>query len=486
MKSIKNFKSKSNKLKLFIAIFFSVLMLASIFGVLATNDNSSSNLNNVSHDSTNVPTGCSSSVSVGTSYYTNNSIANSTTSTITLPVIENSTATSSYVDDGMSFSSNEASSSGTLINGYYWNGTTISFQLSIPAIYYIYKTDLISGYTVGTVSVTVTAPNSDTASWSHVFNSNDFDPGTSETTSAWVIVSPSFSFSNSMGGTFSISVTETNDGDDGDNGGVYSLNSGNLISDGNGGTNTITTSEPSLASSNLIYGWHYNAATSTITIPAYETYYEISWSSDAASSNISYNSGYERGDSGVFKGNLTANTISINTGDPDLFSDSSTNYTFSYYLSSQYQVSSASTTQTTSASYSYSQLYSNEMDASYSFSVGTPSSATFAPYESSTNSLTTSTPTVTFSPDETVDNPYYSYAQNDLVINVSNAVTYSSSSSNSQSATFDITSSSYSSATSPTWDVNLYLYGNSAPVYQNASVSLATVNPLTPVTLYAN
>ena len=38
MKSIKFFKSKkSNKLKLFIAIFFSVLMLASILGVLATN-----------------------------------------------------------------------------------------------------------------------------------------------------------------------------------------------------------------------------------------------------------------------------------------------------------------------------------------------------------------------------------------------------------------------------------------------------------------
>ena len=34
--------------------------------------------------------------------------------------------------------------------------------------------------------------------------------------------------------------------------------------------------------------------------------------------------------------------------------------------------------------------------------------------------------------------------------------------------------------------MDLYLYGNSAPVYQNSSLSLKTVNPLTPVTLYAN
>ena len=111
------------------------------------------------------------------------------------------------------------------------------------------------------------------------------------------------------------------------------------------------------------------------------------------------------------------------------------------------------------------------MDASYSFSVGTPSSATFAPYESSANSLTTSTPTVTFSPDEKVSNPYYNYAQNDLVIDVSNAVTYSSSSSNSASTTFDITSTSYTSSTSPTWDVDLYLYGNVAPKYVSGNVA---------------
>ena len=48
--------------------------------------------------------------------------------------------------------------------------------------------------------------------------------------------------------------------------------------------------------------------------------------------------------------------------------------------------------------------------------------AFFGAYESSTNSLTTSTPTVTFSPDETVNNPYYSYAQNQLNISVSIAV----------------------------------------------------------------
>ena len=212
------------------------------------------------------------------------------------------------------------------------------------------------------------------------------------------------------------------------------MNSGNFITDGNGGyqpNGEIVTSQPSESTTNSMYGWHYGSTSTTVTIPQYETSYDISWSSNAETNPV-YNSDSQSASSGTFTGSLTSNSITINpVGDPDLVSGTSSTYSFSYYLSSQYQVSSASTTQTTSASYSYSQLYSNEMNSSFSFSIGTPSGAFFGAYESSANSLSTSTPTVTFSPQETVSNPYYSYAQNDLVINVSNAVTYSSSSSNS-------------------------------------------------------
>ena len=492
MKSIKFFKSKSNKLKLFIAIFFTVLMLASILGVLATNNNSSSNLNHISADSTNVPTGCSSSVSVGTSYYTNNAVANSGTSTVYLPVAQNSSQASSDFSYGMSTSGSttstdySASSSGNLITSYYYDGSTIDPTFSIPAIYTLTNVndETTCGLSVGTVTVTITAPNGDSSSWSHTFNNNTVG---SNSASGWVIVTPSISFSSSMSGTFSVSITETNDGNGyhvGTN--SYSLNSGNFITDGSANGNSIVTSQPSQSSTGTMYGWHYGSVTTTATIPQYESSYDISWSSNAQTNPV-YNSDSQSASSGTFTGSLTDNSITINpVGDPNLISGTSSTYSFSYYLSNQYQVSSASTTQSTSASYSYSQVTTNEMNSSFSFSIGTPSGATFVPYESSTNSLTTSTPTVTFSPQETVSNPYYSYAQNQLNISISNAATYSSSTSNSASPTFDLPSSTYSSSTSPTWDVNLFLYGNRHPVYVNSAISQKTVNPLTPVTLYAN
>ena len=417
MKSIKFFKSKkNNKLKLFIAIFFSMLMLASIFGVLATNNNSQSN-NNIIPDSTNIPTGCSSSVSVGTNYYTNNAVANSGTSTVYLPLSENSSQASSDFSYGMSTSGSttstdySASSSGNLITSYYYDGSTIDPTFVIPAISenaYADSTNFY-GYSVGTVTVTITAPNGDSSSWSHAFNSNDVTAnGNSD---GWVIVTPSISFSSPQSGTFQVSISETNDGTDGYSEYGFGLNSGNFITDGSANSNSIVTSQPSQSSTDTMYGWHYGSTSTTVTIPQYETSYGISWSSNAETNPV-YNSDSQTASSGTFTGSLTDNSITINpVGDPDLVSGTSSTYSFSYYLSSQYQVSSASTTQTTSASYSYSQLYSNEMNSSFSFSIGTPSGAVFIPYESSTNSLTTSTPTVTFSPDETVSNPYYSYAQ---------------------------------------------------------------------------
>ena len=282
MKSIKFFKFKNNKLKLFIAIFFSLLMLASIFGVLATNNNSSSNLNHISADSTNVPTGCSSSVSVGTNYYTDNSVANSATSTVDLPVYGNSSQASSDFSYGISCSNAVATSSGNLIISYYYGGSTIDPTFSIPALYY--SSDSISGetcgYTVGTVTVTITAPNGDSSSWSHTFDESNANLDTSK--DGWVIVTPSISFSNSYSGTFSVSIKETADS-------TYSasgLNSGNFITDGSANGNSIVTSEPSQSSTGTLYGWHYGSVTTTATIPQYETSYDISWSSNSETTPV--------------------------------------------------------------------------------------------------------------------------------------------------------------------------------------------------------
>ena len=360
MKPIKFFQTKkSNKLKLLVAIFFSVLMVASIFGVLVTNNNS---LNNSIHadSSTNIPTGCTSSVSIPTSYFTDNSVSNSGTSTVYLPVYGNSSQASSDFSYEVGTSGTIHSSdfgidsSGNLITSYYFDNSTIDPTFVIPAIY-VCATDSsgveIEGLSVGTVTVTITEPNGGSSSWSHTFNDNTIG---SDSTNGWVIVTPSISFSNSDSGTFTISISETNDGCGSDNTNpTYSYNQGHFITDGSANGNSIVTSEPSQSSTDTMYGWHYGSTTATVTIPQYETSYDISWSSNSGTNPV-YNSDSQTASSGTFTGSLTTNSITVNpVGDPDLVSGTSSTYSFSYYLSSQYQVSSTSTTQSTSASYSF-------------------------------------------------------------------------------------------------------------------------------------
>ena len=216
-----------------------------------------------------------------------------------------------------------SASSGTLITSYYYDCSVIDPTFSVPGIYYSDDDDgdLITGYSIGTVTVTITDPSGTTSSWSHAFNSNNIGPGASNEC-AYVIVTPSISFSNSYSGTFSVSITETNDGDNGYDVGTnsYSLNSGNFITDGSANGNSIVTSEPSQSSTSTMYGWHYGSTSTTLTIPQYETSYDISWSSNAETNPV-YNSDSQSASSGTFTGSLTDNSITINpVGDPDLVS----------------------------------------------------------------------------------------------------------------------------------------------------------------------
>ena len=319
MKNIRNFYNKKHsKLKLFIAIFFATLMIASIFGVLATNNNNNSQSNNnITPDSTNIPSGCSSSVSVGTSYFTNNAVANSSTSTVYLPVVENSSQASSNFSYDMSFSDNNASSSGALITSYYYNGSTINPTFSIPAIYVTGVEDgtNVCSYTIGTVSITVTAPNGDTATYSHAFN----DIGADGNKNAWVELTGLITFPTSMSGTFSVAISETNDGAAGISSPTYYLNSGNFnTTAGYYPNGAIPADEPSQSSTGTMYGWHYGSTSTTATIPQYETSYDISWSSNAGTNPV-YNSDSQTASSGTFTGSLTDNSITTNpVGDPDI------------------------------------------------------------------------------------------------------------------------------------------------------------------------
>ena len=172
---------------------------------------------------------------------------------------------------------------------------------------------------------------------------------------------------------------------------------------------------------------------------------------------------------GTLTGSLTSNSFDIYpVGDPpDVNSAGDSTYTFSYYLASQYQVSSASASQTASPTYTYTQVSgtTNQANASFSFSGTTPSTAVFIPYESGTSTLKTDSTSITFTPSFTVNNPYYTYAQNQLVPSLTGA---SSGSLNPSSNT-----ASWSSPEKSGCDM-VNVADTSDPEFWNASVGAVT------------
>ena len=160
-----------------------------------------------------------------------------------------------------------------------------------------------------------------------------------------------------------------------------------------GTTYTTQTSLPAQAAVNYEMGYHINSASTSFTIPQYESAFDLNWSSQY-DSNPQYNGQSPTGTSGTLTGSLTSNSFTVYPygSTPNL--DGEGAVTFSYYLSSQYQVSTSSTSDNASLGYTYTQVSgtTNEASASFSFSGSTPSTAVFIPYESGTNSL--SCPTV--------------------------------------------------------------------------------------------
>ena len=438
--------------------------------------------------------------SIGVNYWTNGAVSNSGTTNVNLPVVENSSYSSTTFDNSASwkevlFSGNSIAKWYIVQNfplTYFWlnqDSNTVTLDDAMFALAVMDYTSVGEMAAISTIYANISF-NGLNFEWSYNFNFQSSNTVSSQNT--YGFIDPSWNIQNAYYSIETSTVPSINF--------TYIItgtNVGNSIQDnplaittttGYQGQNTII-QNPSVSTDVAVpfaIGYHFNSASTSFTIPQYESSFDLTWSS-SSSSNPQYNSQSPSSTSGTLTGSLTSNSFTVYpVGDPAVYDSSG--ITFSYYLSSQNQVSSASAPQTSSPTYTYTQVSgtTNQASASFSFSGSTPSTAVFIPYESSQNSLTTTATNIVFSPSVTVQNPYSSYAQNELVASLSGASSGSSTTSGTASPSFTGDSASYTSASSPSWTVDLNLYGNRHPVYQNSAISLTKVNPLTPVSLYAN
>ena len=462
------------KKKTVLAVFFSILMFSSVFGLIG--DYNPININNSSNSSILPFTGVSSlsetaTINTSINYYTTDSVSNSASSSVNIPILENSSfSTGEFYDSAYwTLNSNDEVATWTqTLSGepnYIYasssSGSTIKFDSIAFALGYC---DVSQKQTVGNVYANLSIDGF-TLYWSHSF---DF---TGAADSYFAIITPNYNVYNYLysygllsdfsSATLNLAVTAY--------GGTYSAAPAEIVTTTiDQGQNIITpTSSPTPEAVPLVQGYHYGTGTATVSVPDTETSFDISWSSPI-NSQVSYESATQTGTSGTITGNATSGSnqgisFTTNPSDPDpsagtpdfLEGQTSPQYvTASYYLSSQYQAVATSATQLSQPSYTFSAVSgtTNEENTTFTFSASPPSGDIFSDYG---GSLTTSyTPTIT------VSNPYYSYAQNQLAGSI-NGETFTSS--NIASPSFTGNAVSYTTSASPSWKVDLNIYGNIAP-----------------------
>ena len=474
-----------DKLMAVLVIFF---MLSGAFGLLQNYHpqtvNSSNNSSNHSVFSQISPISETGTAQTTVSYYKTQSVGNSSITTTYMPVVENSSASSTNFNFGVGLNSNNniANTNYNMGTYYYHGGTSAGLQsLIIPAIR---VSGLLNGhpdavYSVGTVYVNITGANLSIHSSYTVDATNLIG-----TDKAYILyqVSPA-SISASSGGVLTITVAETNVGSGGLSSASYSLSFSSVYTyatTASGDSINVVSTLPSQSAVSFTTGWHYQPISVSFSIPQYESSFTIYWNSHGtqlAPNNApymcaSYNGKNYLSQDTFMSGTLTSNTFIMNpVGDPLPFGIFN-NYYFKWYLTSQQQVITASTTESSSPAYTYSQVSgtANEASALYNFSATTPSSAVFINYETSTNSLKTTPTTITFAQIITVTNPYSTCVQNELTVSVTGSSVGSFSSANSLNPSFNIPSATYTSSATPLWHVSLQAYGNTAPTYVNSNV----------------
>ena len=416
----------------FITVLIALLFFSSVFGMISyiPSHTAPDSTGHVVSDLS--PLGVTGGTSISVAYWTNGAVSNSGTTTVNLPVNENSSANGYSYSAGAvgqstpwSFSSGTATLDITTSSFYFYSGSTITFNVVFPAM-----VDSSGNYVAGTLGATLgTSTGTVVGTFSH-----DYDyAGTSD---AYVEASMSFGITFYFAGSLTLDMTLTSPSIDTAN----SLQEGSTHTLSSASTQMVS-SEPSEGATPFAVGWTYGSATSSFIIPQYESSYDLVTENSANSPlTVAYNSNSQTVPY-TFTGSLTQNSITFTPqSDPPsgATGEAAPSWSVQYYLGSQYQVSSASVTQTASPSYNYTQVSgtTNEASASFDFSGSTPSTAVFIPYESGTSSLATDSTSITFTPTITVQNPYYTYTQNQLVASLSGSSSGSSTTSNSASPSF--------------------------------------------------
>ena len=457
-------KEKNKKL---IAISFVLFMVVSGFSVLATWNGFPSIPSSTSGNTVATPqlsnVGETAGISASVNYYVQSPLADIGTTTVTLNSVENTSDSNIAVSSTSTWtlSSNEEFASITVSLGsrQWWGGT----KTGSICVQFGNGIDSSGVYAVGTVNASLQINGISYYGYSIASKSgNSSKFYINDTGSEYTSIVPSFLFSGSSG-YYSSSITLN-----------VSAPSGLTFSSGTPATlfSSSTTNAPGYftetstqksGDTGFNYGWNYGGLSfsSSFTIYEYLASYDITWSTSQTGEMV-YNGVYSTSPGSV-TGSLTVNTLSFNSNgaDPNVPS-----YTFSYTMTSTEAVSSANVVDTLSPSYTYSQVSgtTNEASASFTFNFNTPSGAVFVNYETGDNSFAVKATTISFSPTVTVTNPYYTYKQNVLSIQITGASSVSSDTRNTLSPSIS-TSVSYTSSTNPSWTANLYLYGNIIPEY---------------------
>ena len=443
MKQIKEFVKKNKSI--FLAVFVASLMFSSVYGLINDYQPPSSSSNTGIHILPALNSqGETASTSTSIDYYTTQDVANSGTTTVNIPIEQNSSYSTGEFANSVYFSLNSAETVASYTQSlsgmpnYIYNTNSAVYTVMFDSLsFYLGIADNSGTFEseIGTVYVNLTIDGY-TLDWSNAFNTIE------NTIGYFAIITPTYSLSGvpyyvmSDFSSATLSVVATSAFPL-----VYNEHAPADIATTtvDQGQNTLTTTSQSENLVPMVEGYHYGTATSTVPVPSTETSFEIPWSSPI-NSQVSYSATTttQTGTSGTLAGDATHGsnqaisfTSNPNVADPSAGEDSAGYYvSASYYLSLQSQSTPATTTQTSAPTYTYSQVSgtTNEASSSFTFSASPPSGDIFTDYG---GALTT-----TFTPTITIQNPYSTYTQNQLVASLTGSSTGSSTTSNTASPSF--------------------------------------------------
>lgn len=382
--------------KKIITFLIALLMFSSVFGLIsmipvASATPPASSISNTSYLNTSV------------SYWHNVAISNSGSTSLKIPVDENSSFSTYSFGSGSEWSlasNNEYATWTQTFSGapnyvFITNANTIeldsvAFELGLLDVAGRVSQEL------GTIYANLTL-NGNEQVWQHTFN---FD---SLSNSYYAIFTPTWDFSNgapltldfySNAATASLSLVATVDGT-AYTGAPSDLFTTTVDQGQNVIVSSISTSPDSVP---WDQGYHYGTVSSTFTPTSDLTSFDVSWSGAISETQPTYDSSTQTGSSGSFTGVVQTGPQSISfgvSGDPSVSNTNPLYVTASYDLSSQVQAQSTTTTQSYNSGQNPTENQ-NWWNSSSSYTLTPPSTALSNPSLTTTSGSINAETTMTW------------------------------------------------------------------------------------------